>query len=146
MEEQFVVYHRCLKSATKEPSRIIKFELVLEKNETIRSIWLKTKWRYQFARIYGDEKFIGDWYPEFNDMISQFMSPVQKHDLYLKLTGRMNDPESEEGTTTFILPLMVAYDTATTLGSISKLHKNITLEYYFTQVISEVELFVEIKT
>lgn len=121
------------------------FEFVLEKDETIRSIWLKTKWRYHCASIFGDGKHIGDWYPEFNDMLSLITRPANLHEAYMRMTGRDNVLEPEEGQVNFILPLTIAHDTSETFGYISYFHKNIKVVYDFKQVAPETELYVEVK-
>jgi hypothetical protein len=122
------------------------FEFVLEENETIRSIVLKTKWRYRCGSLFGDGKKIGDWDPEFNDVISVLTAPARQHEHYLKMTGRLNEPASIEGQATFYLPLTIAYDAGQTMTTISTYCKNIKLEYVFSQPSLETRLYVEIVT
>ena len=158
MDEIYYVSHKTLKPTIEGERRerngpifgadvyVNTFEFVLEKDETIRSVILRTKWRYRYGTLFGDGRKIGDWDPDFNDMISQLTAPAQKHDHYLKMTGRMNDSEPVEGQTIFYLPLSIAYDTQETLKGVSTYHKNIKLEYVFPQSSLYTTLYVEIVT
>lgn len=107
---------------------------------------MKTKWRYRYGSLFGDGKKIGDWDPEFNDMISQLTAPSRKHDHYLRMTGRLGDEDPVEGQTIFYLPLTIAYDAPETLQCISTYYKNIKLEYVFSQPSLETTLYVEVVT
>lgn len=122
------------------------FEIDLAPNETFQTIWLKTKWRYKVATLYEGDRFLGDWYPEFNDMLSQLMTPIRLHDAYLKITGRDQPEEIVEGQVTFMLPLTISHNGPSTLECVSRVYKNFRLEYQFSQPAFETELYVEIVT
>jgi len=120
------------------------FEFELNEHESIRSIVLKTKWRYNSASIFGDNKFITSYYPELNDMIAQLTLPEHQHSAYLRMTGRGQNVGIQDGQVDLMFPLTLAGDAFESFGTLSLMHKKFKVEYDFPQPSLETKLYVQI--
>lgn len=109
---------------------VTTFEFSLGKNETVWSIHLLTKWRYQKACLFGDDKFLGEWYLDANKMQAQLTLQRAELENYWRMTGRAADQLNGEGQTNLTLPLVLP-DARFLLEEYSKRSRNFKLFYWY---------------